>query len=93
LQWLRESQLIKSLVEKLNPNEEPELHENAAQALVDIIRYSGPAGSPLMDELESKETVEAILGYSLTATEKGYSDAVSFPDYLRGCHSSLFLLL
>lgn len=84
LQWLRESQLIKSLVEKLNPNEEPELHENAAQALVDIIRYSGPAGSPLMDELESKETVEAILGYSLTATEKGYSDAGARSALLNG---------
>jgi serine/threonine-protein phosphatase 6 regulatory subunit 3 len=66
LQWLREAHLIKSLVSKFEPKNDAETHENAAQALVDIVRASAAKPSPLMEELESEDVVQSLLSSVMT---------------------------
>jgi hypothetical protein len=58
LDWLCETDLIPCLVSKFDSSNSAEVHENAAQALVDIISVSGGvASSPLIRQLESEPIV------------------------------------
>eukprot|EP00179_Madagascaria_erythrocladioides_P023867 CAMPEP_0198357046 /NCGR_PEP_ID=MMETSP1450-20131203/125230_1 /TAXON_ID=753684 ORGANISM="Madagascaria erythrocladiodes, Strain CCMP3234" /NCGR_SAMPLE_ID=MMETSP1450 /ASSEMBLY_ACC=CAM_ASM_001115 /LENGTH=264 /DNA_ID=CAMNT_0044063617 /DNA_START=109 /DNA_END=900 /DNA_ORIENTATION=- len=66
LDWLCETDLIPCLVSKFDPALGGDVHENAAQALVDIVGVSsGVAQSPLMRQLESRDVVEKLFGYVL----------------------------
>lgn len=61
LDWLCETDLIPCLVSKFSPENTPEVHENAAQALVDIISVSGGvSSSPLIRQLESEPIVKSL---------------------------------
>jgi len=74
LEWLCTTGLISSLVSKFEPSLGPELHENAGQALVDIIIVSmNSSSSPLIAQLESQEHVEKLFKYIL---EKGLSSSL-----------------
>lgn len=67
LEWLCETDLIVSLVEKFDPKYDEEIHENAAQALVDIIAVSmNSTDSPLIAQLESEQVVSKLFGYLLS---------------------------
>jgi len=64
LQWLCTTELIPSLISKFDPNQPLDVHENAAQALVDIITVSiNSTSSPLIAQLESEEIVKTLFGY------------------------------
>jgi hypothetical protein len=59
--------LIHALVAKFDPINSAEVHENAAQALVDIILVSmNSASSPLIAQLESQEVLEKLFQHILT---------------------------
>jgi len=74
LEWLCTTGLISSLIEKFEPSLGPEVHENAGQALVDIIIVSmNSSSSPLIAQLESQEHVEKLFKYIL---EKGLSSSL-----------------
>jgi len=74
LEWLCTTGLIASLISKFEPSLGTEVHENAGQALVDIIIVSmNSSSSPLIAQLESKEHVERLFGYIL---EKGLSSSL-----------------
>lgn len=64
LEWLCSTELIPSLVDKFNPENPLDVHENASQALGDIILVSAD-GSPLIAQLESEEIVKQLFGYIL----------------------------
>jgi len=67
LQWLCTTDLISSLINKFNPQQTSDVHENAAQALVDIIVVSmNSASSPLIAQLESEQVIQILLGYVLS---------------------------
>jgi len=67
LEWLCTTDLISALVSKFDPHNSAEVHENAAQALVDIILVSmNSASSPLIAQLESREVLEKLFSYILT---------------------------
>lgn len=72
LQWLCVQNLIPALVEKFDPSNDADVHENAAQALVDIIAVSNNVDqslttpSPLIAQLESKEIVEKLFSHILS---------------------------
>jgi len=54
------------LVNKFDPTLAPEVHENAAQALVDIVAISvASSSSPLIGQLESEEMVKTLFGFML----------------------------
>lgn len=67
LEWLSSANLIPRLVGKLDPSLDGEVHENAAQGLVDIIAVSmnGQSSSPLMAQITSEETSRQLLSYIL----------------------------
>lgn len=74
LDWLCTTGLIPHLVSKFEPSLGPDVHENAGQALVDIIIVSmNSSSSPLIAQLESQEHVEKLFGYIL---EKGLSSSL-----------------
>lgn len=67
LQWLCTTELISSLISKFDPNQPVDVHENAAQALADIITVSmNSTSSPLIAQLESEEIVKTLFGYILS---------------------------
>jgi len=67
LEWLCKTDLIPSLVHKFDPKLTPEVHENASQALVDIVAISvASSSSPLMAQLESEEMVKTLFDYLLS---------------------------
>lgn len=72
LQWLCVQNLIPALVEKFDPSYDMDVHENAAQALVDIIAVSNNVDqtmqthSPLIAQLESKEIIEKLFAHILS---------------------------
>jgi hypothetical protein len=63
---LCKTDLITSLVGKFDPKLSNEVHENAAQALVDIVAISvTSSSSPLIAQLESDEMIKTLFGYML----------------------------
>eukprot|EP01100_Stratorugosa_tubuloviscum_P000238 TRINITY_DN104_c2_g1_i1.p1 TRINITY_DN104_c2_g1~~TRINITY_DN104_c2_g1_i1.p1 ORF type:complete len:598 (+),score=276.24 TRINITY_DN104_c2_g1_i1:208-2001(+) len=71
VQWLCDQHLVPALVDKLSADVEPEIYENVAQALVDIIgtntNYNNvPNTSPILAQLESEEIVVKIFQFTLT---------------------------
>mmetsp|Transcript_8349 Transcript_8349/g.14426 ORF Transcript_8349/g.14426 Transcript_8349/m.14426 type:complete len:827 (+) Transcript_8349:168-2648(+) len=67
LDWLCETELVPCLVSKFSANNTVDVHENAAQALVDIISVSGGvAASPLIRQLESEPIVKTLFDAVLT---------------------------
>lgn len=72
LDWLCETDLIPCLVSKFDSSNSAEVHENAAQALVDIISVSGGvASSPLIRQLESEPIVSALFDHILAQKPPG----------------------
>lgn len=66
LEWLCKTDLIPSLVSKFENKLGQDVHENAAQALVDIVAISvTSASSPLIAQLESEAMVKTLFGYIL----------------------------
>lgn len=66
LEWLCKTDLIPSLVSKFESKLGQDVHENAAQALVDIVAISvTSASSPLIAQLESEAMVKTLFGYIL----------------------------
>lgn len=64
LEWLCTTNLIPTLVQKFDPKNGQEIHENAAQALVDIIIVStNSVSSPLIAQLESCEMINKLFSY------------------------------
>ena len=59
--------LISSLVSKFDQKLGYDVHENAAQALADIVAISvTSASSPLIAQLESEDMVKTLFGYILS---------------------------
>jgi hypothetical protein len=66
LEWLCSTSLISELIGKFDPTLGVEVHENAGQALVDIIIVSmNSASSPLIAQLESEDIVKTLYGHIL----------------------------
>jgi hypothetical protein len=66
LEWLCKTDLIPSLVSKFESKLGQDVHENAAQALVDIVAISvTSSSSPLIAQLESENMVKTLFGYIL----------------------------
>lgn len=54
------------MINKFDPKEPTDVHENASQALCDIIAVSAnSASSPLIAQLESEAVVSTIFGFML----------------------------
>jgi hypothetical protein len=70
LQWLREGNLIRSLIDKFDPSLDSDVHEHAAQTLADIIGASANKNTPLMDDLESEETLRRLFHFILNEKSK-----------------------
>jgi len=69
LQWLCTTDLMESLVAKLNPTNSDEVIENSAQALIDIINVSeNQKDSPLISQLESEKIINQIFEYMFQGT-------------------------
>jgi len=67
LEWLCKTDLIPSLVAKFDPKLSHDVHENAAQALSDIVAISmSSSASPLIAQLESEEMVKTLFNYILS---------------------------
>lgn len=67
LEWLCGTDLIPSLVEKFDPKNSASVHENAAQALGDIIAVSvNSASSPLIAQLESQPVITKLFDYIIS---------------------------
>jgi serine/threonine-protein phosphatase 6 regulatory subunit 3 len=65
LAWLCESGLIGRLVDGFDPALSPDLHENVATALVEIIvAFSQHPGSPLLAQLESANTARTLFAHA-----------------------------
>ncbi|KAG2176112.1 hypothetical protein INT43_005345 [Umbelopsis isabellina] len=73
VQWLSDQQLLNKLIDRLEPNRDPETHANAQQLISDIIRMSQTSNpeSPtigtnaLIVELKSKEIMTRLADYML----------------------------
>lgn len=66
LEWLCTTDLIPSLIDKFDPKQGNSVHENAAQALADIVAVStNSTASPLIAQLESESIVNRLFGYIL----------------------------
>jgi len=76
LEWLCQTNLIPCLVEKFDPKFDAEVHENASQALLDIISVSMNAVPPLMTQLESQDTITKIVDFVLLERKEGKSTSV-----------------
>lgn len=67
LEWLCQTDLIQSLVNKFDPSLGDEVIENASQALVDIIAVSmNSSSSPLIAQLESDEMIKTLFKHTLS---------------------------
>ncbi|GFP82494.1 serine/threonine-protein phosphatase 6 regulatory subunit 2 [Phtheirospermum japonicum] len=62
MQWLADSNLLETVVDKLNSSSHPEVHANAAETLCSITRN---APSPLATKLYSPSFVARIFGHAL----------------------------
>ncbi|CAN6695693.1 unnamed protein product [Malus baccata var. baccata] len=62
MQWLAESNLLEMIVDKLSPNNPPEVHANVAETLSAITRN---APSALANKLSSPSFVTRIFGHAL----------------------------
>lgn len=70
LKWLSEGNLIQHLVSKFSPKFGEEVHENASQALLDIIGVSmASTSSPLMQQLESEEVIKSMIQFAIEEKE------------------------
>lgn len=67
LEWLCSTELIASLVNKFDPKLPSSVHENAMQALGDIIAVSMNNNSPLIAQLESEGIIKIIFEHILAA--------------------------
>lgn len=85
LNWLDSQSIVQSLVSLLNPNVDKERHYNVAQLLCDFIRIARDNQKnsvervdpdPLLNTLESSETVSLLLDYILSGEEKSESAIV-----------------
>lgn len=66
-QWLCQTDLMISLVNKFDPSLDEETIENASQALVDIIAVSARTpNSPLMNQLESEPLISKLFDFILS---------------------------
>ena len=63
VKWMSEQNLIGLLVEKLDPALPAIVHENAGQALVDIVSSPSQACTLLVGQLESVETFQKLFDY------------------------------
>ncbi len=64
LDWLCTTTLIPTIIQKFNPAQSRDVHENAAQTLVDIILVSShSASSPLIAQLESESTMKTLFSF------------------------------
>ncbi|KAG5873024.1 hypothetical protein JTB14_012624 [Gonioctena quinquepunctata] len=79
LNWLDSQRIMQSLVSLLNPKVEKERHHNVSQLLCDFIRIARDTQKnsteradpdPLLNTLESPETVSLLLDYILMGDEK-----------------------
>jgi len=69
IQWLCGTELVESLLLKFDPSQDEEMHENAGQALGDIIHISSHMpNSPLLAQLESTSFVGQFLTLSYQET-------------------------
>eukprot|EP01119_Soliformovum_irregulare_P020923 TRINITY_DN684_c0_g1_i1.p1 TRINITY_DN684_c0_g1~~TRINITY_DN684_c0_g1_i1.p1 ORF type:complete len:531 (-),score=148.79 TRINITY_DN684_c0_g1_i1:183-1775(-) len=67
LQWLCDADLIPSLIHKFDQSNNSDVHENASQALADIIVVSSSSNnSPLIAQLESESIVKTLFEYILS---------------------------
>jgi hypothetical protein len=74
LDWLCQTDLMISLVNKFDPSLDEETIENASQALVDIIAVSARTpNSPLMNQLESEPLISKLFDFILS---KGMSHSL-----------------
>jgi len=68
LQWLCDADLIPNLIHKFDQKNSAEVHENASQALADIIVVSSSSNnSPLIAQLESEVIVKTLFEYILSS--------------------------
>jgi len=70
VQWMSEQNLINLLVDKLEPKLPGVVHENAGQALVDIISSPSHACSLLVGELESEQTLNKLFNFIISGSSK-----------------------
>jgi len=75
LEWLCTTELIPSLVGKFDPKLGYGVHENASQALSDIISVSSSANSPLIAQLESEPVIKGLFDNILSS---GLSSSLEF---------------
>jgi len=70
LEWLNQKELVQSIIRLIEKNEDRDTHDNAARLVIEILRVSrdsqyAPASDrfddPLLNTLESGETVELLL--------------------------------
>ncbi|XP_056633810.1 serine/threonine-protein phosphatase 6 regulatory subunit 3 isoform X1 [Diorhabda sublineata] len=85
LNWLDSQNIIQSLISLLNPKVDKERHYNVAQLLCDFIRIARDNQKnavervdpdPLLNTLESSETISLLLDYILSGEEKSESAIV-----------------
>jgi hypothetical protein len=73
LEWLCSTGLIPELIEKFDAKQGSEVHENAAQALVDIVIVSmNSSSSPLIAQLESEASVTTLYSHILSSVSSFY---------------------
>nr|KAJ0206851.1 hypothetical protein LSAT_V11C500280560 [Lactuca sativa] len=93
MQWLADSNLLKMIVDKLNPSAPPEVHANVAETLCAITRT---ASSPLASKLSSSSYVTRIFGHALEDSHSksglvhSLSVCISLLDPKKSAPSSLF---
>mmetsp|Transcript_15253 Transcript_15253/g.22828 ORF Transcript_15253/g.22828 Transcript_15253/m.22828 type:complete len:659 (+) Transcript_15253:40-2016(+) len=71
LTWLSSENLIEKIIAKFDPKQPASVHENAAQALIEIIDQTEGSQdsheSPLIDEIEKAGNTETLFGYVVSA--------------------------
>lgn len=80
--WLQKAQLIPKLVEKLSPKHEhePEVHANAACALVDAVVKSSPLAPStalLVADLQSKPILDTLFTYMFSGSPSSLTHTLS----------------
>jgi len=70
VEWMSEQNLIGLLVEKLHPGLPSVVHENAGQALVDIISSPSNTRSLLVEQLQSETTFQQLFDFINTGGSK-----------------------
>jgi len=70
VQWMSEQNLINLLVDKLDPKLSGVVHENAGQALVDIISSPSHVCSLLVGEMENELTLKKLFDFVVSGSSK-----------------------